>query len=150
MNEKGTESRDREGEGTMGLSEYQRKRHFDRTPEPAGKQASKRGWSFVVQKHRARSLHYDFRLELEGVLKSWAVPKGPSLDPTIKRLALHVEDHPVDYGAFEGVIPEGEYGGGAVMLWDRGAWTPEVPDVDAALRDGNLKFSLAGKKLRGS
>jgi len=84
------------------------------------------------------------------VLLSWAVPKGPSLDPSVKRLATKVEDHPLDYGAFEGIIPEGEYGGGTVMLWDRGAWTPEVPDVDAALREGNLKFTLHGKKLRGS
>ncbi|HYV38331.1 MAG TPA: non-homologous end-joining DNA ligase [Gemmataceae bacterium] len=132
----------------MSLKEYTRKRHFHRTPEPAGKKAAKEGRSFVVQKHDATHLHYDFRLELEGVLKSWAVPKGPSLDPTVKRLAMHVEDHPVDYGSFEGVIPEGEYGGGTVMLWDRGQWDP-VGNPHEDYRSGRLKFILHGKKLHG-
>lgn len=104
----------------------------------------------MIQKHQASHLHYDFRLEWRGVLLSWAIPKGPSLDPSVKRLAAQVEDHPLEYGNFEGVIPEGEYGGGTVMLWDRGTWVPEVPDVDDALRKGDLKFSLFGQKLRGS
>lgn len=136
------------------LEEYRRKRDFDVTPEPDGgsqrRSASKRTLSYVIQKHQASHLHYDFRLEWNGVLLSWAVPKGPSLDPSVKRLAAQVEDHPLEYGGFEGVIPEGEYGAGTVMLWDRGAWEPEVPDVDAALRKGELKFSLQGQKLRGS
>jgi bifunctional non-homologous end joining protein LigD len=136
------------------LKEYQNKRNFAVTSEPSGsakaRPAAKSDLLYVIQKHQASHLHYDFRLEWRGVLLSWAVPKGPSLDPSVKRLATQVEDHPVDYGGFEGIIPEGEYGGGTVMLWDRGAWTPEVPDVDAALREGNLKFTLSGKKLRGS
>lgn len=132
----------------MGLAEYKRKRHFRKTPEPAGKVRRRGGRSYVVQKHAASHLHYDFRLELEGVLKSWAVPKGPSLDPAQKRLAMQVEDHPVEYGEFEGVIPEGEYGGGTVMLWDRGTWEPDG-DPHAAYRKGRLKFHLAGEKLHG-
>jgi bifunctional non-homologous end joining protein LigD len=134
----------------MALEEYKRKRDFKRTPEPEGKVAPERGERFFcVQKHLASHLHYDFRLEHNGVLLSWAVPKGPSLDPKTKRLAMHVEDHPVDYGEFEGVIPEG-YGAGIVMLWDRGTWTPESDDVDAALKKGDLKFTLNGYKLKGS
>jgi bifunctional non-homologous end joining protein LigD len=137
----------------MGLSKYHQKRDFDITPEPKGSAAAgHRGKeaTFVVQKHQASHLHYDFRLEWKGVLLSWAIPKGPSLDPSVKRLAMQVEDHPLEYGAFEGVIPEGQYGGGTVMVWDRGHWVPEVPDVDAALRAGSLKFSLYGTKLHGS
>jgi bifunctional non-homologous end joining protein LigD len=135
----------------MALEEYKRKRNFKKTPEPEGRVAEKKGQArfFCVQKHLASHLHYDFRLEHNGVLLSWAVPKGPSLDPKVKRLAMHVEDHPVDYGEFEGVIPEG-YGAGIVMLWDRGTWTPEADDVDAALKKGDLKFTLDGYKLKGS
>ena len=135
----------------MGLREYRRKRDFGRTPEPAGSAPArrvKRKPSFVIQKHAARRLHYDFRLELEGVLMSWAVPKGPSLDPAVKRLAVHVEDHPLEYGSFEGVIPRGEYGGGTVMLWDSGWWEP-LGDAAAGYAKGDLKFVLHGEKLRG-
>jgi bifunctional non-homologous end joining protein LigD len=136
----------------MALTEYKKKRKFDKTPEPGPKEKrTKTGRLFVVQKHRATQLHYDFRLEVDGVLKSWAVPKGPSLDPTVKRLAMQVEDHPVDYAKFEGVIPEGEYGGGTVMVWDYGTYKPEdAGDVARALSKGELKFSLNGKKLKGS
>jgi bifunctional non-homologous end joining protein LigD len=134
------------------LAEYNRKRRFSVTPEPAGKQgrAKKEDLQFVVQKHRASRLHYDFRLEHDGVMLSWAVPKGPSLDPSVKRFAMQTEDHPIEYNQFEGVIPEGEYGGGTVMIWDRGTWAPEVEDVDRALAKGDFKFKLYGKKLRGS
>ncbi len=134
------------------LAEYKKKRKFDKTPEPGPKKKRTRsGRLFVIQKHRATQLHYDFRLEAEGVLKSWAVPKGPSLDPKVKRLAMQVEDHPVDYAKFEGVIPEGEYGGGTVMVWDYGTYEmQDQKDVSEALRKGELKFSLNGKKLQGA
>lgn len=134
------------------LAEYNRKRRFGVTPEPAGRPGRRRtrGLAFVVQKHRASHLHYDLRLEHEGAMQSWAVPKGPSLDPATKRLAMMTEPHPMDYNGFEGVIPEGEYGGGTVMIWDRGTWEPEAPDVGAALARGELKFRLHGRKLNGS
>ena len=132
----------------MGLKEYHRKRDFAITPEPRGEEKKKQGRSFVIQKHAATRLHYDFRLEMEGVLKSWAVPKGPSLDPKDKRLAMMTEDHPVEYGDFEGIIPKGQYGGGTVLLWDHGTWEP-IEDPHAGLRKGNLKFRLKGEKLHG-
>jgi bifunctional non-homologous end joining protein LigD len=138
----------------MALDEYRRKRDFTKSPEPAGDQDKARRVRkskplfFCVQKHLASHLHYDFRLEHDGVLLSWAVPKGPSLDPTIKRLAMQVEDHPFEYGRFEGVIPEG-YGAGLVMLWDEGTWTPQS-DVAAGLAKGDVKFRLDGYKLKGS
>ncbi len=139
----------------MPLDEYRRKRDFSKSPEPPGDPAPRRprspkgGGFFGVQKHLASHLHYDLRLEHDGVLLSWAIPKGPSIDHRDKRLAMHVEDHPLEYGTFEGVIPQG-YGAGIVMLWDRGTWTPEVDDVDQALRKGDLKFTLDGYKLKGS
>ena len=140
----------------MPLDEYRRKRDFRRTPEPEGSRPGRRrrggaggGGYFCVQKHLASQLHYDLRLEHGGVLLSWAVPKGPSLQPSDRRMAVRTEDHPYEYGGFEGVIPEG-YGAGIVMPWDRGAWTPEVDDVDAALEKGDLKFALDGYKLKGS
>ena len=132
----------------MARTEYRRKRDFRASPEPKGKHRPSKGWSFVVQKHAASRLHYDFRLELDGVLLSWAVPKGPSLDPAVKRLAVHVEDHPVEYGGFEGTIPAGEYGGGTVMLWDRGKWEPEE-DPRVGYKRGRLRFTLDGERLRG-
>jgi bifunctional non-homologous end joining protein LigD len=134
------------------LADYQAKRDFSKTAEPSGKAEIRKGEypRFVIQKHAATRLHYDLRLEHDGVFKSWAVTKGPSLDPADKRLAVEVEDHPLDYGDFEGTIPKGEYGGGTVMLWDRGFWMPEgETDVDKALQKGELKFTLAGEKLRG-
>jgi bifunctional non-homologous end joining protein LigD len=135
----------------MALKEYRAKRNFSVSPEPRGKALvrRKKNLFFCVQKHLASHLHYDFRLEHDGVLLSWAVPKGPSIDPTVKRLAMHVEDHPLEYGEFEGVIPEG-YGAGIVMLWDRGTWEPLVDDVSAALKKGDLKLRLDGVKLKGS
>ncbi|HVX13653.1 MAG TPA: DNA ligase D [Pirellulales bacterium] len=133
----------------MGLTEYRRKRDFSVTSEPRGGNVKPhKGQSFVIQKHAASRLHYDFRLELDGVLKSWAVPKGPSLDPAAKRLAMHVEDHPLEYGGFEGIIPQGEYGGGTVMLWDHGTWEP-VGDGRKGYQNGKLEFVLHGKKLSG-
>jgi bifunctional non-homologous end joining protein LigD len=146
------------------LETYQRKRSFDKTPEPSGAakraarskkaatQTATHALSFVIQEHDARRLHYDFRLELDGALKSWAVPKGPSLDPSVKRLAVHVEDHPLDYGSFEGEIPEGNYGAGSVIVWDRGTWAPQSGSIEEAERDyesGKLKFTLDGEKLHG-
>jgi bifunctional non-homologous end joining protein LigD len=153
----------------MPLHEYNRKRDFSRTPEPRGNDAAVKGarttkggtagsaplaasgGRYVVQRHRATRLHYDFRLEVDGVLVSWAVPRGPSLDPSQRRMAIHVEDHPLEYFDFEGVIPKGEYGGGDVIVWDWGTWTPdpETPEALKAIADGELKFSLRGEKLRG-
>jgi len=146
----------------MPLEEYKRKRRFEETPEPEGKVEKKSTHRFVVQKHDATRLHYDFRLELDGVLKSWAVPKGPSLDPADKRLAMQVEDHPVSYFDFEGIIPENNYGAGTVMVWDMGTWQPLSPvpvdgkykpgtdaEAEAMLAKGDLKFRLKGKKLNG-
>jgi bifunctional non-homologous end joining protein LigD len=133
----------------MGLMKYRQKRDFSRTAEPRGARQKRTGNSFVVQKHAARALHYDFRLELDGVLLSWAVPKGPSLDPKVKRLAMQVEDHPVEYGGFEGTIPSGEYGAGSVIVWDRGTWEPEG-DPHEGLEKGRLTFRLDGEKLHGS
>ncbi len=146
----------------MALEEYKRKRRFEATPEPPPKLEKKSQHRFVVQKHRASHLHYDFRLEMEGVLKSWAVPKGPSLDPADKRLAMQVEDHPVSYFDFEGIIPEGNYGAGTVMVWDLGAWEPLSPtpvngkyvpgtskEASEMLAHGDLKFRLHGKRLKG-
>lgn len=138
------------------LETYRKKRDFRKTGEPRGKDRRKAGRRFVIQKHAARSLHYDFRLEADEVLKSWAVPKGPSTDPRDKRLAVPTEDHPLDYGNYEGVIPEGEYGAGAVIVWDRGTYRNltedddgnEVP-VSEALAGGHLKIWLEGEKVRG-
>lgn len=143
----------------MALTQYNKKRDFKKTPEPEGKSAAKKGkLIFTVQKHHASHLHYDFRLEMEGVLKSWAVPKGPSMNPEDKRLAMMVEDHPYDYKDFEGNIPQGNYGGGNVIVWDNGTYSLNAPygskadeerDLLAALRKGHLNFVLHGKKLKG-
>jgi bifunctional non-homologous end joining protein LigD len=131
------------------LAKYRAKRDFSKTAEPAGsRSAAGAGHSYLIQKHAATRLHYDFRLELGGVLKSWAVTRGPSLNPEDKRLAVHVEDHPLDYGSFEGTIPKGQYGGGTVMLWDRGTWQPLGDDEKDYVR-GNLTFILKGKRLKG-
>jgi len=137
----------------MGLAEYKRKRDFKKTAEPAGqekKSGSNKGGMFVIQKHDASRLHYDFRLEMDGVLKSWAVPKGPSMNPKDKRLAVQVEDHPIDYATFEGVIPEGQYGGGTVMLWDRGEWEPLEGNAHKEWASGSMKFRLEGERLKGT
>src|SRR5271166_4097057 len=145
-----------EGQGFMALEEYVRKRKFEKTPEPppqtkAAKAPDAGAPRFYVQRHDATRLHYDFRLEIGGVLVSWAVPKGPSLNPNDKRLAMHVEDHPLDYGGFEGVIPKGEYGAGPVMVWDAGTFDVEGGlTAQQQLERGELKFSLHGRKLRGS
>lgn len=131
------------------LADYNAKRDFSRTGEPLGRVGrAKPLRRFVVQKHAATRLHYDFRLEWDGALLSWAVTKGPSDDPSEKRLAVRTEDHPLDYGSFEGTIPKGEYGGGTVMLWDAGTWTPEG-DVEKGLLDGKLKFALQGARMKG-
>ena len=130
------------------LSLYRQKRDFSKTSEPGGDGAGTPGHRFVVQKHDATRLHYDFRLELDGVLKSWAVTRGPSLDPAEKRLAVRTEDHPVDYAAFEGVIPEGQYGAGTVIVWDHGDWEP-VGDPHEGLADGKLTFLLFGERMKG-
>ena len=137
------------------LEPYRHKRDFSRTAEPAGGARPSRADGdgprrFVVQRHRARRLHYDFRLEIDDVLVSWAVPKGPTLDPDARRLAVHVEDHPIEYEMFEGVIPAGEYGGGDVIVWDRGTWQPHgTDDPGQAVRDGELHVDLVGERLRG-
>jgi bifunctional non-homologous end joining protein LigD len=131
------------------LAKYRAKRDFAKTTEPSGDAAkASSGHSYLIQKHAARRLHYDFRLELDGTLKSWAVTKGPSLNPADKRLAVHVEDHPLAYGDFEGTIPKGEYGGGTVMLWDQGGWTP-IGDAERGYKKGKLDFELQGKRLKG-
>ncbi len=134
----------------MPLRVYRAKRNFSRTPEPKGGGRGSAKLAFVIQKHAASRLHYDFRLEIKGVMASWAVPKGPSLDPRERRLAVQVEDHPLEYRKFEGTIPEGEYGAGTVMIWDYGTWQPQEPgSVERAWREGRLKITLHGKKLNG-
>ena len=135
----------------MKLAKYHQKRNFNQTSEPKGKIKRNKSTKllYVIQKHAASHLHYDFRLELNGVLLSWAVPKGPCLDPSVKRLAMHVEDHPLEYGSFEGTIPKGQYDGGTVMLWDTGEWIPEDENPQKAYRQGNMKLILKGEKLKG-
>lgn len=138
----------------MSVKTYERKRDFAKTPEPRGRMRKPGGKPvFVIQQHDARAMHYDFRLEVDGVLKSWAVPKGPSIDPKVKRLAVPTEDHPIDYAQFEGVIPAKQYGTGAVIVWDRGTWenvtrgpAETIKDAGQAIRDGHLVFELFGKK----
>src|ERR1700744_3057570 len=129
----------------MSLKQYHKKRDFSKSSEPEGKATHKSSRLFVVQKHAASHLHYDFRIELRGVLKSWAVPKGPSLDPQVKRLAIQVEDHPLEYGNFEEIIPKGQYGGGSVMLWDKGSWEPLDKNPYQAYEKGHLRFNLHGE-----
>lgn len=136
----------------MGLKKYQSKRNFHKTPEPqknSAKQTTNNKLIFVVQKHYASHLHYDFRLEFDGTLKSWAIPKGPSLNPSEKRLAVEVEDHPLNYADFEGEIPEGQYGAGKVIIWDKGTWIPDENTTLSSLQKGHLNFELKGKKLKG-
>jgi bifunctional non-homologous end joining protein LigD len=153
-----TESRSATGSSTASaLGEYRSKRDFAKTTEPRGSHhAAGRSLAYVIQKHAASTLHFDLRLELEGVMKSWAVPRGPSLDPSVKRLAVEVEDHPIEYNAFEGSIPEGEYGGGTVMIWDRGTYRYDGDDPDPmeglgqGYAKGELKIALQGKRLKGS
>src|SRR5690349_16344049 len=131
------------------LKAYRDKRNFDITPEPAGGgEPGADAPVFVIQKHWATRLHYDFRLELDGVMKSWAIPKGPSLDPKKKRMAVHVEDHPISYNSFEGQIPEKQYGAGKVIIWDKGVWMP-IGNPNKGYRDGHLTFELVGHKLQG-
>lgn len=135
----------------MSLTDYARKRDFSKTAEPPGQTRGRSEGLYVIQKHRSSHLHYDFRLEAQGVLKSWSVPKGPSLDTAVKRLAMAVEDHPVEYGSFEGIIAEGEYGGGTVMLWDTGRFELESGATWAAAeRAGRIRFVLHGRKLKGT
>lgn len=133
----------------MSLDAYRKRQDFKRTPEPSGKIDQSCNKLYVIQKHAAGHLHYDLRLELNGVLKSWAVPKGPCLDPSVKRLAVLVEDHPIAYGSFEGIIPKGEYGAGAVTLWDRGEWHCLDADPAKAFKDGHLRIELHAEKLNG-
>jgi bifunctional non-homologous end joining protein LigD len=150
---KKTQRKPRARASAVKLETYRKKRDFSRTREPSGKPArpakrKAKALSFVVQEHHARRLHYDFRLELDGVLLSWAVPKGPSMEPGVKRLAVQTEDHPLAYGSFEGEIPQGEYGGGTVKIWDKGVWAP-LDDAHEALERGRMTFALYGEKLRG-